>query len=151
MNDTGLFSAMKEVSPKVQLQLEKKCQENVWIKDHGAAFFYDPILELDSPFSFSQIDEIDTLKEYFSYGNWSIRCGVVYKDLAFIQQVGGGDDWWTLKRDGDGFVAIEDISFLPVIKAGNFESLIDRLETDSVEQHNQTNINDPSAGPILKL
>ena len=54
------------------------------------------------PYDFSRASTIKDLADFFSNGNWAIRQGVLFGDLAFIQQVNGGDEWWTLKRCPDG-------------------------------------------------
>ena len=41
---------------------------------------------------------MEELRGFFTHGNWALRQGIVYEDLAFVQQVDGGDEWWTLKR-----------------------------------------------------
>lgn len=77
------------------------------------------------------IDDIDALREHFGRGNWAIRQGVVFDDLAFINQVNGGDEWWTLKRDGEEWVAFESTSFAYVIETKGraaFETLVRSMQ-----------------------
>ena len=50
---------------------------------------------------------MESLREFFVHGNWAIRQGILYDDLAFIQQVDGGDEWWTLKRTPEGWVEFD--------------------------------------------
>jgi hypothetical protein len=76
-----------------------KCQENGWLMVGGYSWQDDPWLE-DYPYEFSEVAGIDGLREAFRQGNWSIRQGFLYDDLAFVNQVDGGDEWWTLKRIG---------------------------------------------------
>ena len=80
--------------------LVEKCQENGWLKVGGFDWQDDPFLE-EYPYEFSRTESVDRLREALGSGNWAIRQGFCYRDLAFIQQVNGGDEWWTLKRDGD--------------------------------------------------
>ena len=82
--------------------LVEKCQENGWLKVGGFDWQDDPFLE-EYPYEFSRTDSVDRLREALGSGNWAIRQGFCYRDLAFIQQVNGGDEWWTLKRDGDAW------------------------------------------------
>ena len=70
----------------------------------------DPFLE-EYPYEFSRTESVDRLREALGSGNWAIRQGFCYRDLAFIQQVNGGDEWWTLKRDGDAWTGFESWSF----------------------------------------
>lgn len=127
-----------EKDSELHCKLVKKCQDNVWIKERGAAFGDDPFLELDSPYSFCKTDDIESLKKHFEHGNWAIRNGIVYKDLVFVNQVDGGDEWWTLKLDPETneYVGFESVSFRTIIKSGEgeFEKYIDRLEKATIEQ-----------------
>ena len=90
--------------------LVEKCQENGWLKVGGFDWQDDPFLE-EYPYEFSRTDSVDRLREALGSGNWAIRQGFCYRDLAFIQQVNGGDEWWTLKRDGDAWTGFESWSF----------------------------------------
>lgn len=111
-------------------RLVEKCRENGWLKVGGYDWQDDPFLE-EYPYEFCRIDDIDALREYFERGNWAIRQGVVFGDLAFINQVNGGDEWWTLKRDGEGWMAFESTSFAYVIEAKGraaFETLVRSMQ-----------------------
>ena len=90
--------------------LVEKCQENGWLKVGGFDWQDDPFLE-EYPYEFSRTNSVDRLREALGSGNWAIRQGFCYRDLAFIQQVNGGDEWWTLKRDGDAWTDFESWSF----------------------------------------
>lgn len=81
--------------------LVEKCQKNGWLKRGGFDWQDDPWLE-EYPYEFSRASTIKDLADFFSNGNWAIRQGVLFGDLAFIQQINGGDEWWTLKRCPDG-------------------------------------------------
>lgn len=93
----------------------EKCQHNGWLMRGGYDWQDDPYLE-EYPYEFARLGNLDDLREYFSYGNWAIRQGVTYKDLAFIQQVNGGDEWWTLKQVDDGWMSFESITFGSMVK-----------------------------------
>lgn len=95
--------------------LIEKCQHNGWLMRGGYDWQDDPYLE-EYPYEFARLGNLDDLREYFSYGNWAIRQGVTYKDLAFIQQVNGGDEWWTLKQVDDGWMSFESITFGSMVK-----------------------------------
>lgn len=129
-----MSTGMKDISSELHVKLVKKCQENLWLKKGGIPFEDDPYFELDSPYSFSEIDDIEILEMFFDHGNWSIRNGVVYKDLVFINQVNGGDEWWTLKKDGDTYLAFESVTFRSMIKCGEFTNYIERLLQATLEQ-----------------
>lgn len=72
--------------------LVEKCQENGWLKVGGFDWQDDPFLE-EYPYEFSRTDSVDRLREALGSGNWAIRQGFCYRDLAFIQQVDGGGEW----------------------------------------------------------
>ena len=90
-----MCDARHPVSKTLHQKLVETCQKNIWLRVNGAPFEDDPCLELDSPYEFCEFQDIDSLKLFFDHGNWSIRQGVLYKDLFFCNQVNGGDEWWT--------------------------------------------------------
>ena len=100
MNYKEMRAQMCNVDEPTHSTLKTACQRNAWLRKGGIPFEDDPFLELDSPYSLWQTDNLAALQAYFDLGNWSIRNGIVYHDLAFINQINGGDEWWTLKRFG---------------------------------------------------
>ncbi len=106
-------------------RLIKKCQENPWLK-RGSIY---------NDYNFTEVKPIKELKDVFRQGNWVICQGFIYRNLAFINQVDAGDEWWTLKKfEDDELVAFESTSFLPFIKDGQFTKLINRLLRATKEQ-----------------
>lgn len=101
---------MTPVTAEEQKSLEAMCQKNGWLKRGGYDWQDDPFME-EYPYEFDRCFSIEDLRGFFEAGNWAIRQGAVYGDLAFIQQVNGGDEWWTLKQDGDTWVPFESVSF----------------------------------------
>ena len=95
--------------------LVAKCQENGWLKRGGYPWQDDPYLE-EYPYEFAKTSSVEELRGFFAHGNWALRQGIVYEDLAFVQQVDGGDEWWTLKRDGSGWLAFESWSFGRIVQ-----------------------------------
>ncbi len=112
-----LFEKLRtlSVSSKERESLIQKCQENDWLREDGLPWQEDAYLE-EYPYEFARLDTIEDLKAYFEYGNWAIRQGVVYKDLAFIQQEDGGDEWWVLKRLDNDWLHFESASFCYMAK-----------------------------------
>ena len=92
---------MHPLTDEEQKALEAKCQENDWLMRGGVAWQDDPFME-EYPYEFDRCFSMQDLQDFFRQGNWAIRQGVVYGDVAFIQQVNGGDEWWTLKKDEQG-------------------------------------------------
>ena len=111
---------MVPVTAEEQESLEAICQKNGWVKRGGYAWQDDPYLE-EYPYEFDRCFSLEDLSDFFKAGNWAIRQGVVYGDLAFIQQVDGGDEWWTLKQDGKTWVPFESLSFKRI--AGDISEL----------------------------
>lgn len=97
--------------------LVAKCQENGWVMKGGYPWQDDPFLE-EYPYDFAVCANLEDLRRTFAHGNWAIRQGFLYDDLAFVQQVDGGDEWWTLKRvvdvgDEGDWIAFESWAFAP--------------------------------------
>lgn len=76
------------------------------------------------------------LKLFFEHGNWSIRQGVVYRDLFFCNQVNGGDEWWVCRYDHEAgaYFPFESVTMKRVIAAGEFETLLADMLAATVEQ-----------------
>ena len=131
-----MWAVMKFVSPKRHKTLVELCQCNDWIKKHGLAFHNNPFLESDSPYRFCEFEDVSMLKLFFEYGNWSIRQGVVYRDLFFCNQVNGGDEWWTCRYDHEtgAYFPFESVSMRLIIHKGEFESLLADMLEATVEQ-----------------
>lgn len=77
--------------------------------------------------SFSVADDLETLEAFFEHGNWCLGSGMIYKNLCFINQVNGGDEWLTIKNFEDEAIDFESITFKGTIAEGEFEPLIERL------------------------
>lgn len=111
-----------------------KCQENGWLRRGGYDWQDDPYME-EYPYSFVRTESLDDLRQFFTHGNWAIRQGALYHDLAFIQQVNGGDEWWTLKQTDDGWLAFESWSFeLISDEPDRFSRAIASMEMATPEQ-----------------
>lgn len=109
-------------------ELVLKCQDNWWLKRGGIPWEEDPYLE-DYPYEFARVGDVESLRKFFLSGCWAVRQGVVYHDLAFVQQDDGGDDWWTLKRDGDKWAPFESWSFdIAKWYPSRFSSIIASME-----------------------
>lgn len=115
------------VEKEVAKVLERMCQANIWFKRGGAMFVDDPISELDYNYHFCEATTFTQLETFFKHGNWAIRQGIVFGDLAFVNQVNGGDEWWTLKRFDDDWYQFESITFLPIIERGEFKEYVASL------------------------
>jgi hypothetical protein len=133
----AMRAAATTVAGEPLRRLIAACQGNAWLKVGGCDFEPDGFCyEPDYPYGLELYDDIEMLEAFFAHGNWSIRTAVQYRDLIFVNQVNGGDEWWTLKIDGDNLVPFESISFRTMAGGdpGVFSSYIKRLTDASVEQ-----------------
>lgn len=113
MNETKAL----QIGERTYRSLVAKCQKNGWIMKDGYPWQDDPYLE-EYPYKFAECTSLEDLRRAFAHGNWAIRQGFLYDDLAFVQQVDGGDEWWTLKRVADNgdisdWLAFESWTFEP--------------------------------------
>lgn len=142
MNDVRLkmknMPRRTAVSPATREELTEKCQENGWLRRGGYAWQDDPYLE-EYPYSFVQTDDLDDLATFLKEGNWSLRSGIVYEDLAFIQQDDGGDEWWTLKRFDEGWLDFESISCAHIIRRdpAEFRTMVAAMGIANAQQCQQ--------------
>lgn len=133
---TSMWAAMEHVSENEHNKLVELCQRNCWIKRNGLAFRLHPLTEESSLFTFCRFRDIAMLKLFFTHGNWSIRQGVLYRDLFFCNQVDGGDEWWTCRYDHEteAYFPFESVSFEVMIEKGQFEAFLDDVMAASVEE-----------------
>lgn len=74
-------------------KIMEACKNNPWLSN-GAAYPLE-----DYPFTFELITAVESLKTVMDHGNTAIRTCYLYEDLAFVQQVNGGDEWLTLRKE----------------------------------------------------
>lgn len=115
------------VSAQLAAELELVCQQNGWLCYNGYAWQDDPYLE-QYPYAFARAKSLDELTSFMEHGNWSIRQGIVFDDLAFIQQVDGGDEWWTLKRTDNGWMPFENTSAGFIIERDGVDAFTHMVE-----------------------
>jgi hypothetical protein len=72
----------------------------------------------------------EELKEKLEHGNWCLGTAFYYLDICFINQVDGGDEWLTIRHG----IPFESISWMIVIRAGQFHDLLNRLLSATPEQ-----------------
>ncbi|SEN01072.1 hypothetical protein SAMN05192574_102167 [Mucilaginibacter gossypiicola] len=63
-------------------------------------------------------------------GNWCLGQGFHFKNLCFINQIDGGDEWLTIKDD----YAFESFTFSRIIERGEFKDYLQRLLNATKEQ-----------------
>lgn len=65
----------------------------------------------DPPFDIKQVVQapnLAALEWFFIHGNWCLGSTILYGDLAFMNQVDGGDEWLVMRRGG---LVFESYSF----------------------------------------
>ncbi|MDL2234110.1 hypothetical protein LJC63_11120, partial [Ruminococcaceae bacterium OttesenSCG-928-L11] len=90
---------------------------------------FDPLVApSDQEWGVRRVANTQELLEKFEHGNWSVRTGFVLGDLAFIEQIGGGDEWLSLKHDGDTWHRFDSISFGHMIEQSDIDYCRGHLE-----------------------
>lgn len=96
--------------------------ENPWIKNAD-----DPPFTKDS---FTGCYSVEELAERISGASWAVGVAFYYRDLCFINQVEGGDEWLAIRHG----IAFESVTAEPLIENGTFAQLVRRLLAASKEQ-----------------
>jgi len=65
----------------------------------------------DYPWGIQKVSSMFELMEKLGYDNYSVRTGFVLDNLAFVEQVSGGNEWLALKLDGGEWKSFESISY----------------------------------------
>lgn len=90
---------------------------------------YDPrVAASDQEWSITRAPDMDDLIECFQHGNWSARTGFVLDNLAFVEQVSGGNEWLTLRKDGEIWQSIDSISFYHMLQKNGREHCIEYIQ-----------------------
>jgi hypothetical protein len=81
--------------------------------------------------SFYGCQSLDELEERLGFCMWALGTAFYYRELCFINQVDGGDEWLTIRAFREGgkvdSLAFESITFSSYIEEGRFKDLIERL------------------------
>ena len=88
--------------------------------------------------SFIVIEKQEQLKKFFEHSNWCLGQAVIFRNLCFIQQVNGGDEWLTIKKFKNETKDFESISFERIINENpkEFEKYIKKLENiESIKEY----------------
>ena len=105
----------------------------------------------DYPWGIRAVDSVDELIGQFRHGNWSVRTGFVLGDLAFVEQISGGNEWLALKKDAGEWKSFDSISFYTMLEQGGADSCaayIRRLQ--ETPWHDLKYPSEPE-GPILQM
>jgi len=134
-------NGLKIISDEEIRALIDKCQENSWLKIEEIDF--DENFNVDDyyPYCFFRTKNLEILKMYFIHGNWAIREGILFKDICFVNQVSGEDEYWILKYDAENnkWINFESVNFRDILRDNEFESFIDRLCKTTIEDCKKLN------------
>ncbi len=111
-------------------ELTEKQQKNTWLRRGGPDEDPDYFPTYDYSYTYYECLTVEELKKACLYGNWAIRQCFTYRNLAFINQINAGDEWWTLKKFEDGrLLAFESCSMAAIIEQHEdyFEDYISQL------------------------
>lgn len=107
------FGEMDRTWLDTWLELGRK---NSWI---GRAT--DPEFTLDS---FYECKTVEHLMEMFERGNWCLGEAFYFRDLCFINQVDGGDEWYTIRQN----VPFESVSCGRIITSQGKEAFVNLVQ-----------------------
>lgn len=126
------IAGLRALGEEEKLPLVLSCLKNRWLARGISPDRRNATPAKDFPFYSS--DSLDALFEYFRSGPHTIREGVVFERLAFVQQVDMGDEWLVLKREfdeGSGevfWIPFESYSFESIVKSkARFECAVSAL------------------------
>ena len=92
-----------------------------------------PYPEIDYPYSFEEVYDVENLAECFLDEPWDIRTGFLYGGLAFVQLEHRGDEWLCLRQVlPEVWVSLESYHFAGMLQREGgdaFASLVDGLAT----------------------
>lgn len=104
------------LSDQENASLTHSCLGNAWLNDNDFDLS-------DYPFDFIKCQRKLDLMNYMSHGNWALRQGFVYKDIAFVQQINGGDEYLTfIKKNDWNWIAFDSVSVEKTIEKNQFYS-----------------------------
>lgn len=99
----------------------------------------------DFPWGIREVGSIDELMENFRFGNWTVRTGFIWNDLAFVEQVSGANEWLALKLDEGEWKSFDSISFYHILERSGTDGCREYLE--SLTKTPWHNLKYPDTGP----
>lgn len=115
-----------------ETEIIEGCRGNHWLSN------WEDYPAYDYNYGFRTARTPEELKNIFSEFSWSIRSVVIFEELAFVQQVNGGDEWLTLKRENGLYQSFESVSFSIIIEKNGdaqFYEYLEKLRTKTIAQY----------------
>ena len=120
-----------------QEEIEAKCQENSWLRNRDAEdgdFTEYPTY--DYTYSCYECKTLNELKRALLYRNWAIRQCFTYKNLAFVNQINAGDEWWAIQKTRKGeLIAFDSITMVAVINETKKQFIMTYRNPDPEERY----------------
>lgn len=136
MGDYVCRRAENEEEQKLVERCYQKGMKNKWANGEYDRMDGNFIVEADrlNRGSLIFIDDPIELEKFFSYAAWMLGQGVIYKNLFFLNQVDGGDEWATYKITDEEIFQFESLTCNAIIRDGEFQDLLKRIEKATNEQ-----------------
>lgn len=126
MSFKELLKQLRKPKSKAEKDFAERCykigMQNGWCSGTFAMADGDFIVEEDrlNRKSFCVADDEETLMEFFAVGNWCLGQAIIYRNLCFIQQDSGGDEWLTIKDFPDQAIDFESISWRHILRGSEW-------------------------------
>ena len=105
----------------------------------------------DYPWGIREVGSVDELVEMFQFGNYPVRTGFVLDNLAFIEQVSGGNEWLALKLHNGEWKSFDSISFYHMINKSGTDACGEYIEhLRETPWHNLKSPSEPE-GPTMQM
>jgi len=99
------------------------CDKKLWLGN------YREYPASDYPYTFEEVEDLETLTERMEHGNWALRTCFMYNGLAFVQQVNGGDEWLALYQHEVGqWASFDSISLEHILERDGAEEFQDYVQ-----------------------
>lgn len=131
---TAMYNNHKKESEKKLIQ---RCYEagmrNSWASGKADEEDGNYIVENDrlNPKSVYMKHSESELKKALGVGNQTLGTGYIYKNLFFLQQIDGGDEWAVYKIKPDSVKQFESVTMGRIIKDGEFKDYLKKLQSDT--------------------
>lgn len=104
-------STKHAISPEKEEALRKVCDTNPRL-----------VMVWEEEYSFIEISCIETLWKYYKQGNWCVKSGILYGELAFVCVT--PRDWWTLKWMNGAFIPFESCDMTHIAERSTLEEFL---------------------------
>jgi len=125
LREVGIEVYMGEMN---LLEVIHECQKNIFLKYFGYYAQEDIFADMDYDFSFYECKDFNDFIQQLRHGNWALRVALIYKNLCFVNQCNGGDEWFVVKKFDDEYVGFESISLQHILKKDGEKKIAEILD-----------------------